>query len=268
MQLTIISILAFFTFSLFLNFLLYKFPFSSLSIYQNKKIIPYTGGVTIFICFSLYDINNPYYPFYLVIFLLGLIDDWIVLKWKQKLIGQLIICIGLVFNGFNIEWFDCIWLDWGISLLWLVGFTNAFNLLDNMDGLCGGVVIIILAFLVLLTGNMGMLILVVIVAGFMVWNLKGRIWMGDSGSLFLGLFMAINVGQLDMQWWRYLLLMALPLVDTTFVTIQRLLKGRRPWHGGKDHLSHQLVRLGFSEKRAVEVLWLVTLLIGGLAIWL
>lgn len=200
--------------------------------------------------------------------MLGLIDDWVILGWRQKLIGQTIICIGLIAAGFNLQWFDYYWLDQIISLLWLVGFTNAFNLLDNMDGLCGGVVMVILAFLVLITSNMEILIIIAIIMAFMINNLRGRIWLGDNGSLFLGLFIAVNIGQLDMSAWKSLLLMGVPLMDTSFVIILRLQKGQKPWHGGKDHLSHQLVRLGVNEKVAVITLWLATIIMGGFAIWI
>ena len=170
-----------------------------------------------------------------------------------------------------------------ITIFWLIGITNAINLLDNMDGLATGIAAIASGFLTLnfVTGNQTMeaLMLAVFAAsllGFLIYNSHpASIFMGDSGSMFIGFFLAsaalINVsGGRSRSFVPVLavpiLVLFIPIFDTTFVTILRKLSGRAASRGGRDHTSHRLVALGMSERRAVLMLYGLAALSGLLAV--
>jgi UDP-GlcNAc:undecaprenyl-phosphate GlcNAc-1-phosphate transferase len=160
-----------------------------------------------------------------------------------------------------------------LTVFWIVGVTNALNLLDNMDGLCAGTALIATAFtLAAIVGASGATPLALYVAalmgataGFLVYNkYPASIFMGDTGSLFLGVNLAAIplVGQGRAHSSGLLPVIAapvlpllLPIFDTLLVTAVRLLSGRRPSQGGRDHSSHRLVAIGLSERRAVVTLW-------------
>jgi UDP-GlcNAc:undecaprenyl-phosphate GlcNAc-1-phosphate transferase len=173
-----------------------------------------------------------------------------------------------------------------LTLFWIVGITNAFNLLDNMDGLCAGTALVAGSFL--LAGIAGdpanmpaalyLSALLGATAGFLVYNFHpASIFMGDTGSLFLGLNLAAvtlvakshgasgSGGVLPTMAVPVLLLLV-PILDTTLVTAVRLLSGRRPSQGGRDHTSHRLVAIGLSQRTAVLTLWALSAAGGGAAI--
>jgi UDP-GlcNAc:undecaprenyl-phosphate GlcNAc-1-phosphate transferase len=170
-----------------------------------------------------------------------------------------------------------------ITIFWLIGITNAINLLDNMDGLATGIAAIASGFLTLNFVTAGQtteaLMLGVFTAallGFLIYNSNpASIFMGDSGSMFIGFFLAsaalINVaGGRSRSFVPVLavpiLVLFIPIFDTTFVTILRKLSGRAASQGGRDHTSHRLVALGLSEKRAVLLLYALAAVSGLLAI--
>jgi UDP-GlcNAc:undecaprenyl-phosphate GlcNAc-1-phosphate transferase len=205
----------------------------------------------------------------------GFVDDWLSLKASTKLIAQIAVASLLLFFGYRLQWTQSMIGDAMLTLFWIVGITNAFNLLDNMDGLCAGTVLIAGAFLLLVFVNGGaaaappaiyLAVLLGATAGFLVYNFyPASIFMGDTGSLFLGLNVAAltlvaspetmgRSGLLTVVAAPVLPLL-IPIVDTTFVTALRLLSGRHPSQGGPDHMSHRLVAVGLSERRAVATLW-------------
>ncbi len=205
-----------------------------------------------------------------LLFLLGLADDFLNLKPQNKLIGQIIVGSMVVFLGFRLNWFTSLTLDTMVTLVWIVGITNAFNLLDNMDGLCAGVAMVAsLSLAILFAGyDATALSVAVILAGtcgaFLVYNFNpASIFMGDCGSLIIGFAIAV----LSLYHGEFaagnrlptvavpLLILMVPLLDTTLVTIIRLLSGRRASTGGRDHTSHRLVLMGLSEKSAVLFLY-------------
>ena len=170
-----------------------------------------------------------------------------------------------------------------LAIFWLVSITNAINLLDNMDGLASGIAVIAAGFLALSFVTSGQfteaLILLVFAAallGFLVYNSNpASIFMGDCGSMFVGFFLAssalINVnGGRSRSFLPVLavpiLVLFIPIFDTTFVTGLRKLSGRRASQGGRDHTSHRLVALGMSERHAVLMLYSFAALSGVLAI--
>ncbi|MDT8370101.1 MAG: hypothetical protein RQ745_12915 [Longimicrobiales bacterium] len=206
-----------------------------------------------------------------VAFGVGLVDDIRPMRPLVKLAGQLVAASILILSGIGVWLTGIEMLDMAISILWFVGVANALNLLDNMDGVAAGVAAIAaacLALLFALEGQVGFLLIALAFAGALVGFLAhnyppARIFMGDSGSLFLGIFLAGLALAPAEGLSRSLvaavaapaLLLAIPILDTTLVTVSRLLEGRPISTGGTDHTSHRLVALGVSEKRAMWLLW-------------
>jgi UDP-GlcNAc:undecaprenyl-phosphate GlcNAc-1-phosphate transferase len=204
-------------------------------------------------------------------FLVGLVDDFVHLRPLTKLLGQTAAALILLLSGIGV-WLTGVYpVDAAISLLWFVGLTNALNLLDNMDGLAAGTAAIAGAFLAIvffLEGSLGLAILSfgfsAALVGFLAHNYPpARIFMGDSGSLFLGLFLAglalAPAPGLSRSLAAVLaapvLILGLPILDTTLVTLGRILEGRPVSQGGKDHTSHRFVALGMNEKATLWLLW-------------
>jgi UDP-GlcNAc:undecaprenyl-phosphate/decaprenyl-phosphate GlcNAc-1-phosphate transferase len=220
------------------------------------------------------------------IFIVGLIDDIVSIKPYAKLIAEIAIASLFVFFGYRLSWTNSLTVDTLLTMLWIVGLTNAFNLLDNMDGLCAGIGLIAGAALLVTLRGAGasveanyLAILLGATAGFLVHNLHpASIFMGDSGSLFIGL----NLSVLSLGFGRTptgsskvlsfiaapMLVLLVPIFDTTLVTASRLLSGRSATQGGRDHSSHRLVAIGLSERRAVSVLWALAAFGGMLALLL
>ena len=212
------------------------------------------------------------------VFLLGLADDIWKLRPRWKLVGQItcaLIPVSLVFQhpltGNKA-------VDAGIALFWMVGITNAFNLLDNINGLSAGTAVVVTGFqaALFLYQDEPIWALMSIafggtILGFLVFNFpKGRIFMGDSGSLFIGFWLAAATltstefsGKNTLGLVLFpLLVMVVPICDTTLVTLTRLLRGRPVSVGGTDHLSHRLMAYGLSQKSAALALWGFSLLSG------
>jgi UDP-GlcNAc:undecaprenyl-phosphate/decaprenyl-phosphate GlcNAc-1-phosphate transferase len=205
-----------------------------------------------------------------LLFALGLLDDFLHIKPHTKLIGQIVVASLIIFLGFRLQWFASLTLDTMVTIAWIVGITNAFNLLDNMDGLCAGVGFIAAVFLAILywesIPDAALIALAVAgaLAAFLVFNFNpASIFMGDGGSLTIGFVVAVlSLYFSESQAANPLsnvavpiILLIVPIFDTTLVTVIRLLSGRRASVGGKDHTSHRLVLMGFSEKRAVLFLY-------------
>ncbi|HJZ78043.1 MAG TPA: hypothetical protein VKE51_40220 [Vicinamibacterales bacterium] len=210
-------------------------------------------------------------------FVTGVVDDVLSLKPSTKLIAQIALASVLLFFDYRLNWVNSTTIDALLTLVWIVGLTNAFNLIDNMDGLCAGIAIIAGASLLidLLPGAAGtralyevryLAILLGATGGFLVYNLyPASIFMGDGGSLLLGFsFAAMTLsaghpapGRSDVLSIVAgpVLVLLIPIFDTTLVTVSRRLSGRRASQGGRDHSSHRLVAIGLSERRAVALLW-------------
>ncbi len=217
-----------------------------------------------------------------LLFVAGLADDVRSLPPLAKLGAQVGAAAIVLSTGTSVQIVHTAWLAIPLGVLWLVGMTNAFNLLDNMDGLAGSLAVIAAVFFACdaWLQNEPRLVLVVAVAlgaavlGFLPFNLrpgKGALaWMGDSGSQVIGFTLAAlglassytvassTVATLVLP----VLVLAVPILDTTLVTIVRLLEGRPISQGGRDHSSHRLVSLGVSETGAVVLLALVSAALG------
>ncbi len=260
----------------------------------HKNPTALMGGISIFLTtITVYILFVPKTPQSWIIlagsaflFIVGLIDDLLFIKPYQKLIGQFI-GVGIVLGLPSILGYDALALPWtssdifniGLTAFWLIGITNAINLLDNMDGLAAGISAIAAFILAIGLGANGqpfelLLICAFIGAlvGFLVFNFNpASIFMGDAGSMFVGFFLASSV-LLNQTGGRSrsivsvlavpALILFVPIFDTTFVTILRKLWGRKASQGGRDHTSHRLVALGLSERSAVLMLYSFAILAG------
>ena len=217
-------------------------------------------------------------------FLLGLVDDRIQLKPYTKLIGQIAVATLCTTYGLRLHWLQNVVLDTGLTIFWLVGVTNALNLLDNIDGAAAGIATIAALFLVYFSHVQGhhdgarlAAAFAGATLGFLVFNFNpASIFMGDCGSLFLGFFLGglslvgSNVTGARRNLAAVLsipvLLLLIPILDTTLVTISRRYHGRSVAQGGRDHASHRLVALGLSERGATLLLWAIAATSGGVAV--
>ncbi|HEX6087808.1 MAG TPA: glycosyl transferase [Thermoanaerobaculia bacterium] len=219
------------------------------------------------------------------LFLLGLADDFLHLKPYQKLIGQILGASAVIYFGLVLPWTGSHVLNMAITMVWLVGVTNAVNMLDNMDGLSAGVAAIAavsLAVNFFLNGQVTEALMLAAfcgaLAGFLIYNHNpASIFMGDCGSLFVGFFLASTAllsahggGGRSRSVLAVLavpvLVLCIPIFDTTFVTLMRKMNGRAASQGGRDHTSHRLVALGLTERHAVWMLYAFAILGGGLAV--
>ena len=213
-----------------------------------------------------------------IMFAIGLYDDFKHISPPIKLIFQIIAATIVIFYGNNtIDFFRWPIANILLTFFWLVGITNAINLLDNMDGLAGGVALITSGFLSIFFWKAGypdLLILSLSLAGsilgFLVFNFPpAKIFMGDSGSMFLGFSLAVLAIARRTQASNIFaivgvptLVFLLPILDTGLVAITRILRGQSPAIGGTDHTSHRLVAFGLSERQAVLVLYGIAIISG------
>ncbi len=246
----------------------------------HKRPTAMLGGVAIFVTsIAVYLVFVPHTRDSMILiagssflFLVGFVDDVLSIRPYQKLIGQLIGAVALVEFGLTLPITGYPVVDIWITVFWIVGITNAINLLDNMDGLAAGISAIAAVSLGLsFTVNDQTSEVLLIVAfvgsllGFLVFNFNpASIFMGDCGSMFVGFFLAGSV-LLNQTGGRSrgivpilavpVLILFVPIFDTTFVTVLRKLWGRKASQGGRDHTSHRLVALGLSERSAVLMLF-------------
>jgi UDP-GlcNAc:undecaprenyl-phosphate GlcNAc-1-phosphate transferase len=257
----------------------------------HKKPTAMLGGSAIWLSVVItclaFSLQTTYGKFILLastlLFLVGLVDDLIHIKPYQKLIGQILGSAYVVYYGLSLPWTGSVLLNMVLAIFWLIGITNAINLLDNMDGLASGIAIIAAGFLALSFMNSGqfteagiLLVFAAALLGFLVYNSNpASIFMGDCGSMFVGFFLASQAlthisGGRSRSFLPVLavpiLVLFIPIFDTTFVTVLRKLSGRAASQGGRDHTSHRLVALGMSERHAVWMLYGFAALSGLLAI--
>jgi UDP-GlcNAc:undecaprenyl-phosphate GlcNAc-1-phosphate transferase len=218
--------------------------------------------------------------------LLGALDDRHELKALPKFIGQMLIAIAVAGACKRITLFvHSEVFSYAVTVLWLLTLINAFNFMDNMNGLCAGVGAIgALIFALLAAANGEYLVAITgflicgALAGFLPWNFPdARAFLGDAGSHLVGYLLAV-MAILPHFYTRQnprplavlapLLVLAVPLLDLAQVSVFRTLKHQPFWVGDTNHLSHRLVGAGLNRTTAVLVLWLAATLIGGVALWL
>lgn len=213
---------------------------------------------------------------------MGLIDDLRGLSpWLRFVVGSGI-AITLVSYGVVLQSPLPQWIEVVISVVWILGMTNAFNLLDNIDGLAAGTAAVASGaffFIAVLNDQQYSALLAIGLAGAMLGFLRSNfapatIYMGDAGSLFIGFMMAYlglkmrtNVTEIP-QLFAPVLVLGVALLDTTVVVVSRLRRGVSPFTGGQDHLSHRFLRLGLSVRRSVTALLVASLALGVLAVGL
>lgn len=209
--------------------------------------------------------------------LMGLVDDLKGLTAMPRLILQTIAAIVMSWilistntMGFA---FGNTTVDTVVSILWIVGICNSINFFDNLDGGAAGTVAaatIGIFFIAFSQGQELISALAILTAGatlgFLMWNkVPAKIYMGDAGALFLGIIISTLTIRMNPNInpnWKSLaipiILLAVPILDTTVAVSSRIHRGLTPFNGGKDHLSHRLVRVGFSQRTAAFVLWIIS----------
>lgn len=302
--------------SLAINYLLLKFSFNLGSrnnfafkqVRWSSHVKPSVGGISFFIIFllswgifGLVAKEKVVTPDTQIIglvsassigFLAGLYDDAFNTNPLIKFLLQLLCGIILAACGIKINISNYEVLNIFFTLIWVVGLMNSINMLDNMDGVTASVSILIIAsfmFVFAFTGKptseFYQLVLVGVLgalAGFLRFNWSpSKIFMGDTGSQFLGVFLAatsilflwqFNEGNQGVLQIKPFVLPALffiiPIIDTTTVTLRRMLRGESPFVGGKDHITHHMAYLGLKEKHVVFVITITTLLSFPIAFYL
>jgi UDP-GlcNAc:undecaprenyl-phosphate GlcNAc-1-phosphate transferase len=219
-----------------------------------------------------------------LMFAVGIVDDFRRLRPQTMLVIQVAGALALFVVGFHFNPAVPFAVDLAFVLLWVVGITNAMNLLDNMDGLSAGIAVIACGFRFLLyytDGNAEGALLTAIftgaVGGFLLFNFgRASIFMGNCGSFLIGFVLAalnLTTAQtyakslLSVLFFPVLVL-AIPIFDTTFVSLMRYFSGRKVSRGGADHASHRLVAVGLSERQAVLILYAISFTSGLIAYFL
>jgi UDP-GlcNAc:undecaprenyl-phosphate GlcNAc-1-phosphate transferase len=267
---------------------------------SHKKPVPYLGGVAIIIGVVTVSYSASLFSEFttstfwlatsvlgpaLLLGLIGLWDDIKNLPPLPRFIAQtfagvftasILIITDNIGNPTGSSIFDSI-----ITVFWIVGICNSINFFDNLDGGAAGTVAIssiVLAYLALSGDQYLIAALSTVTAGatlgFLVWNKSpAKIYMGDAGALFLGVLLATLTVRFQpnaqTQVASYLIpifLLAMPILDTTVAVISRIKRGLSPFQGGQDHLSHRLIRAGYSRRSAAFSLWGLSALFGGVAI--
>ncbi|MEK7234523.1 MAG: MraY family glycosyltransferase [Elusimicrobiota bacterium] len=258
----------------------------SLAVKTHKEPTPVFGGVAIYLGFmatmlllrlttnfptgTLYNLRSLVFGGSLI-FALGLIDD---LKrprgidYKPKFVVQMLAAALLIQFGLRMRFLQPDYVAYAVTMVWVVGMTNAFNIVDIMDGLSSSqAAVAALAFLMIslpseeLYVNFASAALAGAAIGFLPWNLskKRKIFMGDSGSLLIGFLLAgISLGTRysevnDAGVFAPLLILFVPTFDTLFVSLLRLNQGKSPFRGSRDHFALRLEKLGFSRERVVLI---------------
>jgi UDP-GlcNAc:undecaprenyl-phosphate GlcNAc-1-phosphate transferase len=265
----------------------------------QKEPVPYLGGVAIAIGITVAsfgallasDFSTETFNKALSVLLpailisaMGLYDDLKNLDPWPRLVAQTIagiaVAIFLIENDTLGQAFNNHVIDYAVTIIWVVGICNSINFFDNLDGGASGTVAVISILLFAIAFDHGQSLvsaLAVVTAGatlgFLIWNkAPAKIYMGDAGALFLGIIIAVLTIRLDPEvgpQYRALsiplLLMAVPILDTTTVVISRLSRGISPFTGGRDHLSHRLMRKGLGRKSTAYVLWGMAAAYGAIA---
>ncbi len=296
----LVFFLAAIAFSLIINGLLLRFA-KTLGIRGNNDSTivrwsanekPSIGGISFYIIFLLTIVvfaflKNQHIDFLnlqslglfiavTVGFLLGLFDDAYNTRPWIKFFTQVLCALILIITGTYIDFFNNAYMNYFLTVFWVVGIMNSINMLDNMDGITTIVSIFILAailtglfimgdyinpLIIFIIGSIGALI------GFLFYNWSpAKMFMGDTGSQFLGILLAgigiiyfwngtdVNGNHiLSMKVMSVAIAFSLPIIDTTTVFVKRIAKGKSPFIGGKDHTTHHLSYIGFSEKQVALV---------------
>ena len=215
--------------------------------------------------------------------IMGVLDDTRGVRPSLKLLGQFLASVVVIVSGLQVPLFHSQVINIALTMLWIAGITNALNLLDNMDGLSGGIAAIAAAHFLLLAALNGQFLVGALSAallgaciGFLRYNFNpASIFMGDTGSLFIGFVLASVAIKLRftntyvVTWMVPPVVLLVPVFDTALVVVSRLRHGKNPLTTpGKDHLSHRLVAFGCTRREAVLICWLIGSSAGMVAVFL
>ena len=263
---------------------------------MHKKPMPLMGGLAMFYGFIIsiavfVPMTRQLAGLFIgatIIVVVGIIDDKKNLHPVPKLIFQIVAAIIAVYFGHSIKFFSnpfgdsnlpfvlsSPWVEI-ISVFWIVGLTNAVNFIDGLDGLAAGVSSIAslsILFISIIMGNAAVTpiaaALVGCCVGFLPFNSNpAKIFMGDTGSTFLGYTLALISmqglfkGYAIISFVLPILVLGLPLFDTLFAIIRRILNGQSPMQGDRSHLHHRLIDLGFNQKQAVAIMYSISSILG------
>jgi UDP-GlcNAc:undecaprenyl-phosphate GlcNAc-1-phosphate transferase len=266
----------------------------------HQENTPYLGGLAIVIPISLLVffgplifIENSDYSLRVALFLLpalilasvGLYDDVKNLSASSRFLVQSLMAVSATLYlsklGYSVSVFSNEIANVLLSIFWLVGITNAFNFFDNLDGGAAGITFVasLTLFLLALSGDQYLissisLALAAAALGFLWWNRNpARIYLGDSGALFIGFTLAISLLQFEPNVESRVasalipvFILALPIIDTSVAVVSRTLRGVSIFQGGRDHLSHRLISLGFSRKKSAYSLWSLSALLSSFSL--
>ncbi|VEF49630.1 glycosyl transferase family 4 [Bacillus freudenreichii] len=250
----------------------------------HKTLMPRLGGLAIYISFLIglliFRPEDPHMIYLvigsLIIIATGMLDDIYDIAPKYKLMGQIAAAIVAISGGFDLEFINLPFggeLQFGylsipITILWIVGITNAINLIDGLDGLAAGVssiALITVSFMAFLQGDMFVLTIAMIVLGstlgFLVYNFyPAKIFMGDTGALFLGYMIALLslLGFKNITFFSLIIpviILGVPISDTFFAIIRRIIHNRPLMAPDKYHLHHRILNSGFSHRQTVLVIY-------------
>ena len=266
---------------------------------KHSVAMPYAGGLTLALTLAISsllfnfgmvkELATVFIPT-LFIFAIGLWDDFRRLPARIKLIGQLVAAVLLIVLGTYVQIIPAGFLrlpghtnvavNWFITLFWMVGITNAFNFIDSMDGLAVGVSGIAVAFLILVTldsPQTSLLQLLTLMIGTCIglffFNMTpARLFLGDSGAQTLG-FLLAAIGILytpvkypqASSWFLPILILGVPIFDTSLVVFSRWRRGLPVYQAGHDHTYHRLVALGSDSTRAVAIMHIAAIILGCIA---
>ena len=256
----------------------------------HHEPIPLLGGVAIFGAFLLATVlfapATHLVEFGAVLAgglwlaVVGYVDDRHGMNPRIKMASQVVAGIVLILAGIQVRLFEIPVLDIALTLFWIVGITNALNLMDNMDGLAAGITAIAAGTFFVLAASQELILVSSLSAalcgatlGFLRYNFApATTFMGDTGSLVIGFVLAVLGIKLDfpsqstiVTWAIPILVLAIPIFDTTLVTFTRLRERRSPFQGGKDHTSHRIAAMGMGHRKTVLSLYTVAILMGTVA---
>ncbi len=260
----------------------------------HKKPIPLIGGLGIYVavmlCMMIF-VNLPTDKILsimvgsLMIVFVGFIDDINPLNAKYKFIVQIFAACIIVYGGISIRSFQPFFFGsdlivFGsvfsafVTVFWIVGITNTINFIDGLDGLTGGIATIsaiTISYIAISNNRIETAVISIILAGaclgFLPYNFNpARIFMGDTGALFLGFMLAVMSiegtikGAVAVTIIAPMLALGIPIFDTSFAILRRLKKGMAPWEADKGHLHHRILDMGYGQKKTVIVLYIINIL--------
>jgi UDP-GlcNAc:undecaprenyl-phosphate/decaprenyl-phosphate GlcNAc-1-phosphate transferase len=266
---------------------------------SHLEPVPYLGGisialgVTIVICWAIFTQDNLIHNFRITFYifvpsialgLVGLVDDLKTLQPLPRFIAQ---SVAGIFTSIVIIGTDTVGnptgnpvIDSIVTTTWIIGITNSINFFDNLDGGAAGAIATCTFGLFLITQSNGQSLISAFsisifaaMLGFLIWNKSpAKIYMGDAGALFLGTLVAVltirlepDVGSELVSLTTPILLLALPIMDSCVAIFSRIRRRKSIFEGGKDHLSHRLIRKGFTKRQTVYLLWTLSAIFSSIA---